>query len=344
MSNHYTEDVRDILKKLPDAPAPSPDDPSGYLPDPGLVDAVNVALTLNRPLLLTGDPGTGKSQLARSLAWQLASRGGLNVKAKEPEKFETKSTSVARDLFYSFDAIRCFQASRQASVPTTAANANANTNAAFITYNALGRALLRALPDNVIPAQVESADVLSGPPSRTVVLVDEVDKAPRDFPNDILNEIDEMYFRIPELDNVKVGGRGVLPDDMRPIVVITSNSEKNLPDPFLRRCIYYHIPFPSPERLGEILLSRVSQFTRTRGKLIDDAVSFFTQVRERGAAKRKISPAELIDWLTFILSRGGQMNRGLREAKPLAVSAMGALAKDPRDRDPLQKELDAFLG
>ena len=339
MSTHYTENVSDILAELPDAPAPTPDDPSGYLPDAGLVDAVNVALTLNRPLLLTGDPGTGKSQLARSLAWQLASRRRLNVEAKEPEKFETKSTSAARDLFYTFDAIRCFQASRQSAPPA----ANGNTNAAFITYNALGRALLRALPDTLIPAAVESADVLSGPPSRTVVLIDEVDKAPRDFPNDILNEIDEMYFRIPELDNVKVGGRSVLRDDMRPIVVITSNSEKNLPDPFLRRCIYYHIPFPSPERLGEILLSRVSQFTRTRGRLIDDAVRFFTQVRERGVAKRKISPAELIDWLTFILARGGQMNRGLGEAGPLAVSGIGALAKDPRDREPLQKELDAFL-
>jgi hypothetical protein len=78
--------------------------------------------------------------------------------------------------------------------------------------------------------------------------------------------------------------------------------------------------------------------------LIDDAVSFFTQVRERGTAKRKISPAELIDWLTFILSRNGKVNQGLREAKPQAVSALGALAKDPRDREPLQKELDAFLG
>ena len=340
MSTHYTEDVSDILDAMPNAPEPTPDDPSGYLPDPGLVDAVNVALTLNRPLLLTGDPGTGKSQLARSLAWQLGSRRQLNVEAKEPEKFETKSTSAARDLFYAFDAIRCFQASRQVS----AQPAQGNTNAAFITYNALGRALLRALPDNLVPPQVESADVLSGPPSRTVVLIDEVDKAPRDFPNDILNEIDEMYFRIPELENVKVGGRNVLRDDMRPIVVITSNSEKNLPDPFLRRCIYYHIPFPAPERLGEILLSRVGQFSRTRGRLIDDAVSFFTQLRERGAAKRKISPAELIDWLTFILAGRGRMDRGLRDAKDLAVAGIGALAKDPRDREPIRKELDAFTG
>ncbi len=339
MSNYYTEDVSDIRGATPGVAAqPRADEPAGYLPDAGLVDAVNVALTLNRPLLLTGDPGTGKTQLARSLAWQLSSRQQLNVQAAEPEKFETKSTSTARDLFYTFDAIRCFQASRQAPVESS----TRNTNADFITYNALGRALLRALPDTFIPADVQS-DILSGPPSRTVVLIDEVDKAPRDFPNDILNEIDEMYFRVPELDNVKIGGRGTFGDDMRPIVVITSNSEKNLPDPFLRRCIYYHIPFPSPARLGEILLSRVSQFSRTRGPLIDDSVKFFTELRDGGSVKRKISPAELIDWLTFILSRGGRMDRPLRESREAASAGIGALAKDPRDREPVQKALDTVL-
>ena len=339
MPLHYKQDAADIVRTMPPGAAVGPDHPAGYLPDPGLVEAVNVALTLGRPLLLTGDPGTGKTQLARSLAWQLASRKQLNVQTADLEKFETKSTSTARDLFYTFDAIRCFQASRDGSSSKT----TDNTNAAFITYNALGRALLRALKPGERPAQVQS-EILKAPPARSVVLIDEVDKAPRDFPNDILNEIDEMYFRIPELDNVQVGGRAALDPAMRPIVVITSNSEKNLPDPFLRRCVYYHIPFPTPDRLGDILLSRVSQFSQTRGKLVDDAVAFFTHLRDRAIVKRKISPAELIDWLTYMLANDGRMDRPLRDARTLALAGIGALAKEPRDQEAIRKELESFAG
>jgi MoxR-like ATPase len=347
--SHYTQDVSDILETEP-KPNPGPDDPSGYLPDQNLVEAVNVALTLGKPLLLTGDPGTGKTQLAYSLAWQLWSRrdsNKLNVGSPILEKFETKSTSTSRDLFYTFDAIRCFQASRQAPGPAAdaraAADASVNSNAAFITFNALGRALLKALKPPQIPAQVRTDILANAPPTRTVVLIDEVDKAPRDFPNDLLNEIDEMYFRIPELDNVRVGGKDVIPLDLRPIVVITSNSEKSLPDPFLRRCIYYHIPFPdSDKRLGDILLSRVTQFSATRGPLAADAVTFFQRLRARTAPKAKTSPAELIDWLLFMLASGARMDKRLADARDLALAGIGALAKD-RDQDSLRKELEAFL-
>jgi MoxR-like ATPase len=332
---NYTRDVDDILSHAGAASGAGPDHPAGYLPDDGLVEAVNVALTLGKPLLLTGDPGTGKTQLARSLAWQLAARKRLNVETPDIEKFETKSTSVARDLFYTFDAIRCFQASRQA-------DSSGNGNAAFITFNALGRAVLRALAPEQTPAGLTSG-ILLGPPTRSVVLIDEVDKAPRDFPNDLLNEIDEMYFRVPELENVKIGGRETL-GDMRPIVVVTSNSEKSLPDPFLRRCIYYHIPFPDPDRLAEILFSRVSQFSKTAGPLVDDAVAFFERLRDRSVVKRKISPAELIDWLTFILVSGGRMESPLRAARAAAVGGIGALGKDSHSREAILKELQSFLG
>lgn len=335
---HYTRDVSDIEPTTEETVSQraKADHPSGYLPDQGLVDAVNVALVLNKPLLVTGDPGTGKTQLAHSIAWQLASRRRLNVSTAEVEKFEAKSTSAARDLFYTFDAIRRFQAAQNP--------ASGNGNAAFISYNALGRAVMRALPPERIPQQLQT-DVhgLYPDAARTVVLIDEIDKAPRDFPNDMLNEIEQMYFRIPELDNIQVGGPAAIASDYRPIVVITSNSEKNLPDPFLRRCVYYHIPFPSTERLRDILLSRLGQLPSTQGPLIQDALEFFARLRENKVLKRQTSPAELIDWLTYMLRRGAKPKHRLDDVRSYAFAALSALTKDPKDQDAVKTELESFL-
>ncbi|MBI1396885.1 MAG: AAA family ATPase [Betaproteobacteria bacterium] len=309
-----------------------PYDPAGYRPDAGLVDAVNVALLLNRPLLLTGEPGTGKTQLAYSVAWQLAARKLLHVATPSVEKFETKSSSMARDLFYLFDTLRMFQA----------AQLRGSVNSLdYLTYNALGCAILNALPrdrlDGIVPPEFRYTG-----PTRSVVLIDEVDKAPRDFPNDLLNEIEHMYFRVPELGNLHVGGDDI-PDDLRPIVIITSNSERNLPDPFLRRCIYYDIPFPEDEELREILLLRVPRLQGTASPLMADATAFFLRVRNENLARRRISPAELIQWLQFILSRGADPGAPLRAAGEAAVEGLGALVKDPADQPGLLAELRSFV-
>jgi MoxR-like ATPase len=337
----YTNDVRDITAEDRDrSKANGHTAPSGYVPDEGLVDAVNVALILGRPLLLTGDPGTGKTQLASSLAWQLAARKRLNVISEEVEKFETKSTSVSKDLFYTFDAIRRFQAARQADA--TSGGSDAHSNLPFITFNALGRALLRALKPEARPFPTPSG-VLETEPCRTVVLIDEIDKAPRDFPNDVLNEIDEMYFRIPELDNALVGGRDAIGPDYKPIVVLTSNSERNLPDPFLRRCIYYHIPFPKEGRLKEILLSRLPSLSTARGRLVDEALAFFLRLRDSKLLTRRISAAELIEWLTYMLKRDIEPTSRLAAARDVAVAGLPAMIKDPRDFEPAREELERFL-
>ena len=331
---YYTADTKDLAGTA-GANAPSRvDHPGGYQPDPGLVDAVNVALVLNRPLLVTGEPGTGKTQLAYSVAWQLASRRQLNVASPRVEKFETKSTSIARDLFYTFDTLGRFQAAH------TGGSAN---NADYLTYNALGRALIHALdPDDI--SGVLPADFRHEGRRRTVVVIDEVDKAPRDFPNDLLNEIDQMYFRIPELRNVQVGGEGRLDDAYRPLVFITSNSEKNLPDPFLRRCIYYNIPFPDAGRLQSILLARLSRFDAVQGPLIDDALRFFFDLRDRGVTRRRISPAELIGWLAYMLSRKASPKQRLKAAAAQAREGISAISKDPDDQERVRAELDRFVG
>lgn len=205
----YRADISDIAASADSDESLGKDHPSAYRPDLRLVDAVNVALVLNRPLLVTGEPGTGKTQLAYSIAWQLAARKQLNVTSPRVEKFETKSTSVARDLFYSFDVLARFHAAH---------TGGSSRNVDYLTYNALGRALLDALPEGEVRPQLPPGHEYQGP-RRSVVLIDEIDKAPRDFPNDLLNELDQMYFRIPELGNVAIGGTGPAAEAYRPVVV-----------------------------------------------------------------------------------------------------------------------------
>jgi MoxR-like ATPase len=331
---YYTADTHDIPQDdAPDGSTPGIDHPAGYQPDAGLVDAVNVALVLNRPLLVTGEPGTGKTQLASSVAWQLKGRKLLKVASDRVEKFETKSTSIARDLFYSFDTLRRFQAAH---------TGGSDNNVDYLTYNALGRSLINALALDAV-APYLPGDFSHAGPLRSVVLIDEIDKAPRDFPNDLLNEIDQMYFRIPELKNAQIGGSAHLSDDYRPLVFITSNSEKNLPDPFLRRCIYYNIPFPDPGRLQAILLARLARFNAVKGPLIGDALRFFLELRDNNVTKRKISPAELIQWLSFMLRDKADPGQPLKVAGTTARAGISALSKDPGDQDRVHAALDAFL-
>lgn len=290
--------------------------PEDYIAEPGLVNAVNVALLLDKPLLLTGEPGTGKSQLAYSLSWEL----GLG----EPLRFETKSNSAARDLFYTFDTVGRFK------------SPDASDALSFLTYNAFGRAILLANDEAAVSAYL-TARFTHGGKRRSVVLIDEVDKAPRDFPNDLLNELDYLHFSIPELENSLISAEA----DYRPIVVITSNSEKDLPDAFLRRCIYYNIQFPSREVLMDIVLRRLGEFSGNSSALLATTLDLFFEFRKISSQLRKApATAELLDWLLALRAqRNGNDGPLTREA---ALRTLSSLIKTAEDQEKAGKVVERW--
>jgi MoxR-like ATPase len=300
------------------------EDARDYVPDANLSHAVNVALALGMPLLLTGEPGTGKTQLASVVAHDLG--------IYPPLKFETKSTSQSKDLFYTYDALTAFKM-KETVDPRT-----------FIRYQALGRAILEAFSADdpgiaaLLPPEKAGSYRHPGKPRRSVVLIDEIDKAPRDFPNDLLNEIDRLSFRVPELMNAASpganDGEAGPPTAFRPIVIITSNSEKGLPDPFLRRCIYYDIPFPKLEAMRDIVAARVKALGKDSPMLKDALDLFYSLRREQGARLNKQpSTAEFINWLQVLLHRGVRPDQSLRTQPERVRETASALIKNAADRE-----------
>ncbi len=299
----------EIAKQIPPVNFEEEAKPQFYTASDGLVKAMNVALLMGKPLLLTGEPGTGKTQFASRVAWEFF--GG------KPLKFETKSTSKGSDLFYLFNMVGYFQAAQSGSTQDAKE---------FITYHALGKAILhsKSYEENkdrgLLPEKYENYK-----PTRSVVLIDEIDKAPRDFPNDILNELEQLSFKIPELENKEVD---VEPSNT-PIVIITSNSEKNLPETFLRRCIFYHLEFPDTEGLKEILKKRM-QNNKLNDSLLSEMVLLFQDLRKNPSVRKKPTTSELLLW-----SRYMQELPKINEIKTLTLEilemALHILVKNERD-------------
>ncbi|MCP4696261.1 MAG: MoxR family ATPase [Gammaproteobacteria bacterium] len=303
-----------------------PSRPEAYLPDPDLVAAVKVALMLGRPLLLTGDPGCGKTHLAYHLA--------ADKNLPSPLRFDTKSISSARDLFYTYDAIGHFHAAQ-----VTKDREGDPDPMPHITPNALGLAILLTRTAEELKKQKVDLSPLLGnidlekyrPPCRSVVLIDEIDKAPRDFPNDILTEVENLSFRIPELDNtLRIS---IKPDPkLRPVVVLTSNSEKHLPDAFLRRCVYYDIQFPGEAMLRRIIDAHLGELAKTRAVRFNEALRFFLELRQdRRGLKKKPATAELLNWLLVlneILDPGKPMTQQADKVK----NSFSGLVKNAEDQ------------
>jgi MoxR-like ATPase len=261
--------------------------PSKYLPSPGLLNALEVAYMLKRPLLLTGEPGTGKTQFAFWVADQLAKTDGFQP---DPFIYNTKTSGTAKDLFYHYDAIAHFRETR------TGAGQTADN---FIQLKAMGLAIAVAIGRKNLtlsPSILNRSDI-PDEGRGSVVLIDEIDKASRDFPNDLLNEIENYEFEITEL-NQKVR---LTADSQRQniIVILTSNFEKNLPDAFLRRCIYYHIDFPDRDRLFEIIVRRLD-ISANDYKNIERRVDDFFRFQQFPNISKRPSTSECIDWIRVL--------------------------------------------
>ena len=229
-----------------------------YLTSQALRDAVNVAIALEKPLLVKGEPGTGKTRLAEAIAT------GLGLKL---ENWHIKSTSKAIEGMYVYDTVARLNDARFG-------DRDISDISQYIKFGCLGRAFQA--------------------PERVVVLVDEIDKADMEFPNDLLHELDRMSFTVAETGQHIVAKQ-------RPIVVITSNNEKELPDAFLRRCIFHFIEFPEPDFMADIV--RVHH-PDVEDSLLSQVLTAFYRIREMPQIRKRPSTSELIDWIAALRKSG----------------------------------------
>jgi MoxR-like ATPase len=256
-----------------------PTDPAGYMASEGAMHAVNVAITLGRPLLITGEAGTGKTQLAYRAAWELTPDYPV------PLRFQVKARTEGSDLFYRYDALRHFRdVQRQVESNVTG----------YVRIEAVGEAILRASRDRQRASMYATAHPLPENAIRSVVLIDEIDKAPRDLPNDILSEIEDMRFEITE-----TGDSFRADPTLRPLVLMTSNSERDLPDAFLRRCVYHHIEPPNRDQLRMIVRARVKTSDAFSPEMLEHALTRYEEIRGM-VSKKKPSTDELIAWVRVL--------------------------------------------
>ena len=257
-----------------------------YVAPPDLALAVNAAVTLERPLLVKGEPGTGKTELARQVAASL----GLPIL-----EWNVKSTTKAQQGLYEYDAVSRLRDSQLG-------DARVHDVANYIRRGKLWQAF--------------------DAPGKIVLLIDEIDKADIEFPNDLLQELDRMSFDVYET-------RERIEAKERPIVVITSNNEKELPDAFLRRCFFHYIKFPDRETMREII---EVHFPGIQKQLVSKAMDVFYDIRDVPGLKKKPSTSELLDWLKLLLNEDMPLEV-LQDSNPnRAIPPLhGALLKNEQD-------------
>ncbi len=257
-----------------------------YIATEDLKVAVNAAIVLERPLLVKGEPGTGKTVLAEEIA------KGLGAPLLT---WHIKSTTKAQQGLYEYDAVSRLRDSQ------------------------LGDARVSDIANYIKRGKLWDAFTS---PARPVLLIDEIDKADIEFPNDLLLELDRMEFHVYETSETVRAER-------RPIVLITSNNEKELPDAFLRRCFFHYIKFPDAETMRDIV---EVHFPGIKKRLVEEALRIFFEVREVPGLKKKPSTSELLDWLKLLLNEDiGPETLRERDPRKIIPPLHGALLKNEQD-------------
>jgi len=257
-----------------------------YITSPELRHSVNIAVALGRPLLVRGEPGTGKTLLAHAISEDL----GLELLI-----WNIKSTSKAVEGLYVYDTVRRLQDSRFG-------DRDVSDIRQYINLGPLGKALTGE--------------------KQMVLLIDEIDKADLEFPNDLLHELDTMEFTVTETGDHHVATQ-------RPVVIITSNAEKELPDPFLRRCIFHYIEFPDEKLMADIVRVHHPDIGK---KLLRQCLEKFYWLRELPRLRKRPSTSELIDWIGALVAAGIDPGR-IAEEMPF----LGTLIKKPEDIEAVEE-------
>ena len=259
---------------------------SSYIATDDLTMAVNAAVTLERPILVKGEPGTGKTQLAIEVADSLG---------KPLHEWHIKSTTKAQQGLYEYDAV------------------------ARLRDSQLGDDRVHDIANYIVRGKIWEAFESDEQP---VLLIDEIDKADIEFPNDLLRELDRMEFYVYETQQLVTAKH-------RPIIVITSNNEKELPDAFLRRCFFHYIKFPDKDTMSDIV---TVHFPNLKKELLAEALNAFYKVRDVRGLKKKPSTSELLDWIKLLLAEDipAEALRGV-DKRSAIPPLYGALLKNEQD-------------